>query len=774
MENPFKKNSLKSLDNIPLSQSGIIYSDNSTNNLTVSNPFQDNYDSGAKVKKLSGYETQIEGDYIEQFDPLAQSAHFQDFSYKNNEVIVKPPIIETGNLQQNNFENTGNFDFLGAIKTENTNQIYENNITGLNYIQPSNLEQYITGQKNNSTDINNFSKNINIGNETESNSVKILPTIYADNNNISNILNQLKDNKDLNNDILYSKPIYTNPETENLNPFSDTGKLIPKSKNLNIENNILQPIITNIETGNLNIPGIISTPINSNFSTQNINADLPLVSNSTTYNNLQSNFILGAGVNSGEYSSNVNIGNEIIQNPFHEENANIFPLSGKQEGIIQAENKNLMTPNSSIGHFISGKNIVDNDFLLNNVIPKQNTVLPNTTNIPYDINNQQLKEEILKPIYINKVNNAIPFTENIISTNSLSFPYQTNNNNTNNQNLNINQSQNFDINQSQNINISNTYPINPSLKTSNEYQLSNDNININNNLPVDELRKKYRTEIEIVPVEEIEYIPVKKLKYVKKIKVYVPKVKKVIIPKKIVVPIKKTIYVTKPQNNNIYSTSNTPITLPTRTFYNNNTSIINETSNNIPYTNTSFHLPYSYNSNPLPYSTTSYQLPYTTSSNQLPYTTSSNQLPYAINSNQLPYNTSSNQLPYAINSNQLPYNTSSNQLPYNTSSNQLPYTTKSYSSNTEYDNDIIEHAIPLEEKEIESKMEEIRPIRYMSPIRTKSKYIPQSPNVSFNYSLNKNTNNSRFQSPLRKSYIYTGNIYSPRTYRARSLSSSRK
>ena len=109
--NPFTTKNSKSLDNIPLSQSDILFTDNSSNNLTSNNTFQVNSQSGAKVKKLSGYETQIESSPIEQFDPLAQSAHFQDYFYNNNEVIVSPPIIETGNLQQNNFINTGNFDF---------------------------------------------------------------------------------------------------------------------------------------------------------------------------------------------------------------------------------------------------------------------------------------------------------------------------------------------------------------------------------------------------------------------------------------------------------------------------------------------------------------------------------------------------------------------------------------------------------------------------------------------------------------------------------------
>ena len=748
--NPFTTKNSKSLDNIPLSQSDILYTDNSSNNLTVNNPFQVNSQTGAKVQKLSGYETQIETSPIEQFDPLAQSAHFQDYSYKNNEVIVKPPIIETGNLQQNIFTNTGNFDFLGDIKTEATNQTYENNITDLNYIQSSPFEQNITGQANNSTDINILGQNTNFENKYGTNSVKYLPTIYADNNNLSDILNQLKDNDDLNydnNNILYSKPIYTNLENNNLNPYTETGILIPETQNLNIENNIFQPF-TSIETGNFNIPEITSTPINNTFSTQNINTDFPL----TTDNTSLTNFTLGSGTNVEEYPISSNIGNDIIQNSSPKEFGNIFPLSGKQEGIIQTENIGLVTPTSSIDDYKPGKNIVDNSFLLNNVIPKQNIVLPNTTNIP-DIKNLQLKEEILKPIYINKISDLNALTENIISTNSTNIPYQENKYNNNTSpiqvpNLNLNQSQNFDINKSPNINISqsftfptqeqkiipttfttnslpyeiksqtidvtNTYPVNTSLTTSNTYQLETDNIDINRSLSADELRKKYRTETEIVPVEETEYIPVKKIKYVKRMKVYVPKVKKVIVPKKIIVPIKKTIYVTKPQTN-----INT-ITLPTRTIYNNNSSINYIPSNNITYGTTSYQLPYSITSYQMPYSTTSYQLPYSTTSYQLPYSTSSNQI--------------------------------------------LPY-----SSQTEYDNDSV--ALPLQEKEIESKVEEIRPIRYNSPVRTKINYTPQSPNALFNYSLN---TNSRFQSPLRKSHIYTGNIYTPRRYRARSLSSNRK
>ena len=729
MENPFKKNNSKTFENIPLSQSGILFPDNSSNNIKVSNPFQPKYESGAKVKKLSGYETYIEPNPIEPFDPLAQSANFQNYSYKNDEVIVRPPIIKKRNLQQNNFTNTGNYDFLGEIKTETINQTYENYFTDLNNIHSSPLEQYATGNDNNYTDINNFNQNTNFGNETESNSVKVLPTIYADKNNLSNILNQLKDNKDVNydNNYIYSEPIYTNSKIENLNPFMDTGKLISETQNLNLKNNILQPI-TNFETENLNIPGFTSTPINNNFSTENINTDFPIISNPNTNETLQTNFAFGTGTNVEDLSTNFNIGNEIIQNSSSEESENILTFSGRQDGIFKEEkNIGFLTPTSNIDEYIPGKNIIDNNFLLNNVVPKQKAVLPITTYNLFDIKNQQLKEEILKPIYINKINNQIPFKENIISTNYPNYynnTYQTND-------LNLNQSQKFDINKSQNINISqsfsfpvqeqkilptftneslpyeiktqnintsNTYPINSPLTTSNTYQLDTDNIDINSSLSVDELRKKYRTETEIVPVEEIEYIPVKKLKYVKRVKVYVPKVKKIIVPKKIVVPIKKTIYVPKPQNNNT-------ITLPTRTFYNKN-SFDYIPSNNITYTNNSY---------------------------------------------------------------QLPYSSASNELPYSSSSNQLPY-----SSHTEYDNDSVEHAIPIEEKEIESKMEEIRPIKYMSPVRTPSKYIPQSPDVSFNYTLNQNTHYSRFQTPLRKSHIYTGNIYTPRTYRARSLSSQRK
>lgn len=761
-KNPFTTKNSKTLNNIPLSQSGILYKDNSSNNLTVNNPFQVNTQTGAKVKKLSGYKTQIETSPIEQYDPLAQSAHFQDYSYKNNEVIVKPPIIETGNLQQDIFTNTGNFDFLGDIKTEATNQTYENNITDLNYIQSSPFEQNITGPANNSTDINILGQNTNFGNENGTNSVKYLPTIYADNNNLSEILNRLKDNNDLNydnNNILSSKPIYTNLENNNLNPFSDTGILIPETQNLNIENNIFQNI-TSVETGNFNISEITSTPINNTFSTQEINTDFPLISNKNTDNTSLTNFTLGSGTNFEEYPTISNIGNDIIQNSYPKEFGNIFPLSGKQEGIIQTENIGPVTPTSSIDDYKPGKNIVDNSFLLNNVIPKQNIVLPNTTNIP-DVKNIQLKDEILKPIYINKVTGLNPFTENIISTNPINIPYQESNYNSNTSpfqlpNLNLNQSQNFDINKSQNfdinkspninisqsftfpaqeqqiipttfttnslpyeiksqtINVSNTYPVKTSLTTSNTYQFETDNIDIKRSLSADELRKKYRTETEIVPVEETEYIPVKKLKYVKRMKVYVPKVKKVIVPKKIVVPIKKTIYVTKPQTN-----INT-ITLPTRTTYNNISSINYIPSNNITYATTSYQLPYSITSYQMPYSSTSYQLPYSTTSYQLPYSTSSNQI-------------------------------------------------LRYSSQTEYDNDSV--ALPLQEKEIESKMEEIRPIRYNSPVRNKTNYTPQSPNALFNYSLN---TNSRFQSPLRKSHIYTGNLYTPRKYMARSLSSHRK
>ena len=49
----------------------------------------------------------------------------------------------------------------------------------------------------------------------------------------------------------------------------------------------------------------------------------------------------------------------------------------------------------------------------------------------------------------------------------------------------------------------------------------------------------YRTQTEIVPVEEIEYVPVKKTKLIRRTKVFVPTIKKV--------PIRKTIYVRRPR-----------------------------------------------------------------------------------------------------------------------------------------------------------------------------------------------------------------------------------
>ena len=203
MESPFKINKPKNLENIPLSQSDILFSESSSNNLTFNNPFQVKIESGAKVKKISGCETKIEPNAIELFDPLAQSAEFQDYSYKNYEVIIQPPIIETGNNQPINIMNTGNLDFLGEKIIETTNQKYENNNIDFNYIHSPPLEQYIPGK---ATDITNFEK------ETKSNSIQILPTIYADKNNISDILSQnfslnvLKDNKD------YSKPVFMKPE----------------------------------------------------------------------------------------------------------------------------------------------------------------------------------------------------------------------------------------------------------------------------------------------------------------------------------------------------------------------------------------------------------------------------------------------------------------------------------------------------------------------------------------------------------------------------------
>ena len=98
---------------------------------------------------------------------------------------------------------------------------------------------------------------------------------------------------------------------------------------------------------------------------------------------------------------------------------------------------------------------------------------------------------------------------------------------------------------------------------------------------------------------------------------------------------------------------------------------------------------------------------------------------------------------------------SSNSYNYNNLNvNNLPY-----SSNTEIDNEIEEHAVPIYRKENST-------VQFGSPLNP-----IRASNASFT--------SQRFFSPLRNgstgvrnSYIQTQNVYTPRTYRPRSLTTS--
>lgn len=78
----------------------------------------------------------------------------------------------------------------------------------------------------------------------------------------------------------------------------------------------------------------------------------------------------------------------ILEMKTPKEFGNITLLSGQQDGIIQANNKGFLTPNSSNYDYIKWEN-VNNNFLLDYDFQKQNTILPNISNIPCTIKNMK-------------------------------------------------------------------------------------------------------------------------------------------------------------------------------------------------------------------------------------------------------------------------------------------------------------------------------------------------------------------------------------------------
>lgn len=118
---------------------------------------------------------------------------------------------------------------------------------------------------------------------------------------------------------------------------------------------------------------------------------------------------------------------------------------------------------------------------------------------------------------------------------------------------------------------------------------------------------------------------------------------------------------------------------------------------------------------------------------------------------------------YSQTENQMPpnYSSMSNQINiYN--SNNLPYSTNS--SHTEIDNEMEEHAIPLYERD-ESN------VQYGSPRQSFA-----ANNTSFNYGALSSQRNIPLVLPTspRNSIIHSGKLYSPTTYKARSLFSKSK
>ena len=266
------------------------------------------------------------------------------------------------------------------------------------------------------------------------------------------------------------------------------------------------------------------------------------------------------------------------------------------------------------------------------------------------------------------------------------------------------------------------------------YSLNSNPIYTQYNIP-----PEARTQTEYVPVEEIEYVPVKKLKFQKRTKVIIPKIKQVIVP------VKKTIYIKRPPQK-IYIPMSSTTVLPTQYTTNinysesqgptstlpyNSQSALTEYENEIEEANQFSNVNYNVFSNP--------QVEETQSPLNIPTTNISSNANYNIFSNpqverpQSPLNVQTTNTSSNAN-----YNIFSNpqverpQSPLNVPSTNI-------SSNANYN--------------IFSNPQNERP---QSPLNV--------PNTNI---YNNNMNQNIPMSPMRSSF--SGKLYEPRTYRARSL-----
>ena len=239
-------------------------------------------------------------------------------------------------------------------------------------------------------------------------------------------------------------------------------------------------------------------------------------------------------------------------------------------------------------------NIINNEFHTSLPITENSITNITSNTFPFE-SNTKTQTTYLPPI----VNTSLPITENPITNISTDlFPFESKTqNNTISSFIQTNPTTNISTDIFPYKSLNNEITNNQESTTILPYEIRSHTSNILNSLDnnfnfsqqnystyqstsAPNIPSHYRTESEIVPVEEVEYVPVKKLKYVKKTKVFVPKVKKVIVPvkKKIIIPVKKTIYISRsssvpPQSSYNYSqTFQSPNILP----YSTQTEIDNE------------------------------------------------------------------------------------------------------------------------------------------------------------------------------------------------------
>ena len=532
-------------------------------------------------------------------------------------------IIPTTETQNTNL----NFDLASILSSQTLNQ------TSLTDIFPLESQNQTVQPLSTLTQIQTPVTNILQTPDTNISTNYIIEPIQTIQSQVPFIENQNTTNP------TYILPVESQTQNLYLPPIIPTGN-IPSSLTQTTETSIFPPNdIIYTPQPNINITTPVSLPeaqiqtIPTNI--QNIpplQSQLPNVYLPPVYQNNQTQY-------------------PMPQNEVSNISINAFPLESQIQNILIPPSIPTYSPNPIT-------NISTNDIpigeqtqniLLPQVIPTPTTFSPNPiTTTSTSVNSFEMQNYSF-------VNNTLPISQNLINSTE---NYSTYDPLTDNNIINYTQQpqpqpqiqpdySTYPLTQASNINISNTQ-----------------NIPGSSNIP-----NNYRTQTEIVPVEEIKYVPVKTVKYVKRTKVFVPKIQQVIVP------IQNTVY----ESNNPGSQINNAASLT------------------------------NYGTTPLEtipeYSSMSYQNP-------------------------------------------------KPNLPL--SSAALPY-----SSNTEYDNEMEDSAIPIYESN--SSFQLGQSLNALGTSTTTIYNQSSVPNVG-----------SSFIPPTRSSFIHTGRIYNPRTYLARSLSSKRR